>query len=226
MSFLKLPHEVLNYAASFVDGQRDLLNLACSTKRWCGVIIPRHLEYRIICLTPTTLTIWKHLATQRDLASNVRELHVYGLGPWLDESEEDHGPFESEAERAETLLRLPKTLVKKYITKELLPRSTKELWSTIGAALGNMQNLTAFSWYLCQYLHIPAEVRPAIFGSLVKRQVLRNLCIEGFQEEGEIYEGYAFRGPTSMKDDPVSPATAYTTLAPTNAFVSCGRSVV
>ncbi|KAF9051824.1 hypothetical protein BJ165DRAFT_1451510 [Panaeolus papilionaceus] len=75
-SLESLSIELKDKIISFIYSPSDLLQLALCSKLWCSLIIPNHIKYRIIRTRLDNPTLWKELATRRDLAQNVRLMRI------------------------------------------------------------------------------------------------------------------------------------------------------
>ena len=74
------PPEFLDYIISFADTPKDLLNLALLTSKVLQfIIIPYHLEYRILRCTPLYFSLWEYLSSRPDLAARIRRLELLQL---------------------------------------------------------------------------------------------------------------------------------------------------
>src|SRR6266849_10034420 len=65
---LRLPFDILDHLVETLE-RPDLLSLALSCSTWKNIIIPYHLEYREISLSPDHHSIWRHLAERPSLAA-------------------------------------------------------------------------------------------------------------------------------------------------------------
>ncbi|KAI0634680.1 hypothetical protein C8Q77DRAFT_1103526 [Trametes polyzona] len=72
----RLPTEILDAVAFWVDGVRDLRALAGTCRRLQDVVVPRHTEYRVVRARASAVGVWRHLVVHRALARNVRRLEV------------------------------------------------------------------------------------------------------------------------------------------------------
>lgn len=74
-AFPDLPTEILDQFASGLDSRADLLSLAIACRSCTDIIIPRHIQYRVIrCKLRSP--VWSHLNARPDLARNVRVVHI------------------------------------------------------------------------------------------------------------------------------------------------------
>ncbi|KIJ53002.1 hypothetical protein M422DRAFT_99625, partial [Sphaerobolus stellatus SS14] len=71
---LELPIELLEHAIENIDKPSDLQALALSFKSFSILIIPDHLDYRIIRCAPGDTIVWQHLIDHPHLARRVRNL--------------------------------------------------------------------------------------------------------------------------------------------------------
>ncbi|TFK66232.1 hypothetical protein BDN72DRAFT_156530 [Pluteus cervinus] len=79
--FLDLAQELVDDILSHVDLHQDLISFALVSQTCASLAIPRHTEYRILCLEFPTADVWKHLARCPTLASNIRGVHFSQLYP-------------------------------------------------------------------------------------------------------------------------------------------------
>ncbi|SJK99253.1 uncharacterized protein ARMOST_02544 [Armillaria ostoyae] len=70
------PTEILDAIVFHIDSKQDLLALASSCQRMHGIVIPRHLDYRVLRCKVSSISIWNHLIINRSLAKNVRRLEI------------------------------------------------------------------------------------------------------------------------------------------------------
>ncbi|KAL1941806.1 hypothetical protein VTO73DRAFT_6806 [Trametes versicolor] len=75
-TLVRLPTEILDAVAFWVDGPRDLRALAGTCRRMWEVVVPRHAEYRVVRAKASAVRVWHHLVVHRALARNVRRLEV------------------------------------------------------------------------------------------------------------------------------------------------------
>ncbi|KIJ43391.1 hypothetical protein M422DRAFT_104244, partial [Sphaerobolus stellatus SS14] len=67
-----LPNELINKILEETDSPKDLLALAMSSKAWCNLIIPNHLEARVVRAESRKRVIWNFFAHHPRLASHIR----------------------------------------------------------------------------------------------------------------------------------------------------------
>ncbi|KAK0218589.1 hypothetical protein EDD85DRAFT_893785 [Armillaria nabsnona] len=70
------PTEILDAIVFHIDSKQDLLALALSCQRMHGIVIPRHLDYRVLRCKVSSISMWNHLIVNRSLARNVRKLEI------------------------------------------------------------------------------------------------------------------------------------------------------
>ncbi|KAI0035387.1 hypothetical protein K488DRAFT_30568, partial [Vararia minispora EC-137] len=68
------PPELLEFIVREIEPCADLLALSQTCSRLRDVVIPKHLEYRIIRATTYHTNLWEHFLARPDLAANVRSL--------------------------------------------------------------------------------------------------------------------------------------------------------
>ncbi|KAF9446060.1 hypothetical protein P691DRAFT_761956 [Macrolepiota fuliginosa MF-IS2] len=72
----RLPTEILDRIASFIECREDLMTFGSTCKRLFEVVFPRHWEYRLVRAKVSMVGVWKHLHERTDLAANVRVVEV------------------------------------------------------------------------------------------------------------------------------------------------------
>ncbi|KAI0674693.1 hypothetical protein C8Q78DRAFT_1067649 [Trametes maxima] len=75
-TLLRLPTEILDAIVFWVDDRRDLSALAETCRRMHDVVVPRHVEYRVVKCKVSSVRVWHHFVVHRALARNVRRLEV------------------------------------------------------------------------------------------------------------------------------------------------------
>jgi len=138
------PNEILDMMVFHVDSRKDLLALALTCKRLCDIVLPRHLEYRVIHCKPSSIKVWRHLIAHPLLACNVRHLQV------MDDRSRD---AEIVPSRAAEKLDIPPTGLELH----------KEQQRLILGALTNMTTLTSFYWACNNSLISFEDVCPTLF---------------------------------------------------------------
>lgn len=68
------PVEILNYIFFFVEDPRDLLQIGLSSKQFCSIVIPHHIDYRRIICTLGHVELWKRLIRHPALGSQLASL--------------------------------------------------------------------------------------------------------------------------------------------------------
>ncbi|KAF9462813.1 hypothetical protein BDZ94DRAFT_1309339 [Collybia nuda] len=72
-----LSFDVAEIILSSIASPGDLLALALTSHYWAGLILPHHIQYRKLFIgSEDHLPLWTHLAIRKDLAKNVREVHM------------------------------------------------------------------------------------------------------------------------------------------------------
>ncbi|PPR01821.1 hypothetical protein CVT24_001685 [Panaeolus cyanescens] len=71
-----LSTELKDKIISFIDSPVDLLQLALCSRLWCSLIIPDHINYRIIHTRLDNPSLWKELSERKALANNVRVMRI------------------------------------------------------------------------------------------------------------------------------------------------------
>lgn len=72
----RMPTEILDNIAFYVDLKRDLLSLALTCHRMRDIVSPRHSNYRVVKAKVSLTRVWRHLTVFRGLARNVRRLEI------------------------------------------------------------------------------------------------------------------------------------------------------
>ncbi|TFK65086.1 hypothetical protein BDN72DRAFT_801569 [Pluteus cervinus] len=75
-NLLDLAQELIDEILCHIDKPRDLTAFALASHLCANIAIPRHTEYRVICITRQRPNLWKHLARYPNLTSNIREVHI------------------------------------------------------------------------------------------------------------------------------------------------------
>ncbi|KAK0199451.1 hypothetical protein DFS33DRAFT_1491556 [Desarmillaria ectypa] len=70
------PTEILDAIVFHIDSKEDLLAFALSSQRMHGIVVPRHLDYRVLRCKVSSISVWNHLIVNRSLAKNVRRLEI------------------------------------------------------------------------------------------------------------------------------------------------------
>ncbi|KAF8588185.1 hypothetical protein K439DRAFT_1335942 [Ramaria rubella] len=146
------PNEILDMIAFHIDSRRDLLALALTCQRLRNVVLPRHLEYRVIHCKPSSEKVWRHLIAHPLLACNVRRLQI------MDEKSR-------EAELIPTrVAEEPDTC------NEELEMHVEQQRLILGA-LAQMTTLMSFSWACNNSLISFDDVSPTLFTCDTLREV-------------------------------------------------------
>ncbi|KIJ47436.1 hypothetical protein M422DRAFT_103287, partial [Sphaerobolus stellatus SS14] len=72
-----LPAELLECILDEIDNVSDLLSLALTSRAFCELIIPWHIEYRWICCDVGRTDIWTTLSTKIHLAARLQSLEIF-----------------------------------------------------------------------------------------------------------------------------------------------------
>ncbi|KAI0066273.1 hypothetical protein BV25DRAFT_1821207 [Artomyces pyxidatus] len=144
-----LPPELLDLIASFVDSHRDLLAFACACRAFKRLLIPWHLDYRLVRCHIDRQCAWSHLVERPDLARNVRGVQVYDFRSSMQPLPDRVPPAVS------------RTVVDGEAVKTAM--STPDKLLGITHALRSMDNLQDFRWstgwsYVC-----PNEIEKQLF---------------------------------------------------------------
>ncbi|KIJ48003.1 hypothetical protein M422DRAFT_66388 [Sphaerobolus stellatus SS14] len=76
-----LPKELWDTIAEGLEGHADLLALGLTSKSWCKVIIPNHLETRVVRADAKRRVVWTYFAENSLAASRVHSLDIPRF-PW------------------------------------------------------------------------------------------------------------------------------------------------
>ncbi|KIJ37256.1 hypothetical protein M422DRAFT_104264, partial [Sphaerobolus stellatus SS14] len=69
-----LPVELLEYIVNNIPNVSDLLSFALTSRAFCALIIPWHIEYRTISCHPGRTNLWKTLIRKPYLAARLQNL--------------------------------------------------------------------------------------------------------------------------------------------------------
>ncbi|KIJ49096.1 hypothetical protein M422DRAFT_104209, partial [Sphaerobolus stellatus SS14] len=69
-----LPQELLEYIVEDVGEVHDLLSLALTSRAFCHLIIPWHIEYRWISCDIERTNLWKILTEKPHLETRLQKL--------------------------------------------------------------------------------------------------------------------------------------------------------
>ncbi|KAL1696734.1 hypothetical protein GGG16DRAFT_85198 [Schizophyllum commune] len=157
--FLKLPLELMHEIVADVDAHADLMAIALTCRSFAHLIIPGHLEYRIIRVRHPLSSMWHHLAKRRDLARNIREVHFCDRNDYSDSD------------------RWPKRLVEGTPTTDEVTRI-----KNICTALHHMEKLVVFTWTSMERHAGPTQCplhEDAILQALCGKPSLQRLAVIG-----------------------------------------------
>ncbi|KAF8182896.1 hypothetical protein BJ912DRAFT_561190 [Pholiota molesta] len=70
----EIPFDLKDKILGLIDTPRHLLSMALVSKDWAALIIPDHIEYRILYTHLSRGYLWDHLAIRADLAKNIRRI--------------------------------------------------------------------------------------------------------------------------------------------------------
>ncbi|KAG5643365.1 hypothetical protein DXG03_001013 [Asterophora parasitica] len=71
-----LPPEILNEVLGHINEPPDLLSFGLASQTCARLVIPTHVQYRVIRIRTPFPDLWAHLARRPDLAGNIREVHL------------------------------------------------------------------------------------------------------------------------------------------------------
>ena len=131
-----LPFDIKQLILDEIESEEALLQLALSSKGWCGLVIPNHLEYRSLRLDVDRPALWSHLAQKAGLASRIRtvvlgpnypNVAIEGVEPW---------PFQPDI--------CPRAPIEERIEAAEEPR--RSCPKDVEQAFANMARLETFQW--------------------------------------------------------------------------------
>ena len=146
MTLDDLPFDLQTEIISILSDPRDLLRLGLASKYWKSLIIPWHIEYRILWVSSYQYyeRVWAHLAENPGLAARI---HTVMFNPWFlyltmeRLSATQREPFHQ-------LDIFPKAFLTEVQVKSQ-PVEQKRFYAPIHDAMANMINLQAFDWHFC-----------------------------------------------------------------------------
>jgi hypothetical protein len=159
-SLLNLPPELIQQILSAISAPADLLSLALATKFFKPLIIPFHIEYRIVkAETSLVSPLWIHLANSPHLTCNIRVL-LLGKVP------RRHGSWPSAASNAPSIGPLSRQ---------------SDILAAFAKALSYMKNLEELVWQVdspsaVRLNIVPQEVH---WRTLLGFQCLTRLALSG-----------------------------------------------
>jgi hypothetical protein len=167
------PNEILDMIAFHIDSRRDLLALALTCQRLCNVVLPRHLEYRVIHCKPSSEKVWRHLITHPLLACNVRRLEI------MDERSRDPELIPTRVAEEDD-----------SVVSEGIEMHAEQQHLIVGA-LARMTTLTSFSWACNNSLISFDDVSPTLFtcDMLKEVEICDNLMFNHTSAQDEHHEG-------------------------------------
>ncbi|TFK68749.1 hypothetical protein BDN72DRAFT_728693, partial [Pluteus cervinus] len=71
------PIEILDHILSLLSSPNDLLSFALTSRYAHTLVIPHHLEYRIIRTVGPSVGVWSDLAIRTGRTRNIREVCIY-----------------------------------------------------------------------------------------------------------------------------------------------------
>ncbi|TFK62590.1 hypothetical protein BDN72DRAFT_964444 [Pluteus cervinus] len=178
---LHLPAEVIDNILAEVDLHSDLIQLACCSRLFNHLVIPRHTEYRVIQLgvDEKYQHLFAHLSRRPDLASLVREIHLVPVA------------FEEDAAR----LHLPKSYIKDG--KEATRILEEKNFDIIGA-LRFMTRLQGVRWVWSSIGQ--GETRAHLQSRVMVRPILETLRDVGFLQPRSYYKSHPFLAGQPVDD--------------------------
>ncbi|KIJ49924.1 hypothetical protein M422DRAFT_160247 [Sphaerobolus stellatus SS14] len=76
MPLANLPQKLLEEIIGNIDKPTDLLSLSLSSKSTSKLVIPDHLDYRVIQCAPSDTQVWQHLIKHPHLARRVKSVRI------------------------------------------------------------------------------------------------------------------------------------------------------
>ncbi|KAI0041176.1 hypothetical protein FA95DRAFT_1565634 [Auriscalpium vulgare] len=139
LSVLAFPVEILEAIIDWMDDPDDLRLLACTSKAFYSLLVPRHTQARNLRLPLFARCAWSVLANDPRLARNIRSLDIVSLHP-VDEKQTLFPDFDDDCLHCS--VRLGPGYVE-IINGDVLQQDSETL---LMAAIKNMANLTSFRW--------------------------------------------------------------------------------
>jgi len=184
-----IPREIQESIVSFIKRPKTLLRLACTNRYWKTLIIPEHLEYRIICLSSNEYyrPILQHLADNRHLASRIYTVSLDNC-----DVEDVVNPGDGDVftkERLEERGRAVLVSYETFPTASLFQQDGNDSMEgledkgsalpLVRQALSNMTNLESFNWCFADVCTTGDEGKEitAIFQILAGLASLRSLSV-------------------------------------------------
>ncbi|KIY44964.1 hypothetical protein FISHEDRAFT_61471 [Fistulina hepatica ATCC 64428] len=160
---LRLPLELLHEILSDIEFHAHLLALALTCHAFKNLVIPRHIQYRVITTRNWVSPIWSHLARRRDLARNIRQVHMF------DKSDTTFA------------VHIPTILLDSDLDRCKEVAHPSRLFANVAKALANMERLEVFTW--SSWDELTPTVCPtqenAIFHSLCAIRSLKHIALMG-----------------------------------------------
>lgn len=144
-SLYNLPLELLERIISFIDLPKELLPLALTCQLFCNLIIPNHLDYRVIKTHAGSLSLWQSLAANPLLSANVRTLCISGI--YRKALQKQQRSTERSLVPHSSLLSSAKATISDFSLSQSAVNREGAL-SVIADCLCRMCNLTHFTWDL------------------------------------------------------------------------------
>ena len=74
--FIDHPVDIQHYILEEFDSPKDLLNLALASKSFYSLVVPHHIQFRILRCTIQKTDVWETLSTQKHVCARFRRLEV------------------------------------------------------------------------------------------------------------------------------------------------------
>ncbi|KAF9480643.1 hypothetical protein BDN70DRAFT_992540 [Pholiota conissans] len=143
----EIPFDIKDWILAFINEPKHLLRMALVSKDWESLIIPNHLQYRILDARLDRGYLWDHLSVRADLAKNIHTVRLMA-------------PTDHQRERYPVTLCPP-------------PEDFEELeLSKIASAFRNFKSLRSLTWMTNMSFRTLPNL---VFGSLLQCHCLEEL---------------------------------------------------
>ncbi|TFL05005.1 hypothetical protein BDV98DRAFT_281261 [Pterulicium gracile] len=185
---MRLPPETLDTIASHLSTHTDLLSLALTSKACHALIIPRHIQYRIIRVRGCTPLLFAHLSRRTDLSRHIRSIAIQDKG-------NNNAPD-----------RFPTSLLSRALDGDKANFEVGRAMKNLCGAVGEMRGLRSFEWGCVEAggsAMMPVQ-RPEVEGMLVaalaRCSTLERLVLRGAwgRSAGPGYALWQIRNLTSL----------------------------
>jgi len=167
----ELPLELLEQIISAIEKPNDLLSCGLTSKHLHDIIIPFHIQFRIIRTPLSQIGLWKLLSSQPRLAANVRYLTVVG---------------ETEEPRVDPSLQIPAFVRDQTQSTSVvkLP-SSKQVDSYLEEFLTSLNLMRNLAWLYWTPVHISPHASvalPSIISTIGCNKLAKELWLVHFTD--------------------------------------------